>query len=234
MCKVIDKNTITLLTDNLGNDVNVQQKIRVPESNLLSKRKFKKFHYEIYHNNVGNSYVIKRNVDNNISMTDFFCLGSGLLGGQYPTDANTFRTRLVKPFFIQDNEHESSVLYASQQTNEVIDKMIASAIQFFEEKDVHRLTNLWNIALARVEDKIEEIDVHRILVRYIDEYNEESIIIDSRFNYPLQELPINYILKHLGYDGVINPLNAWKRESVAFKLTDTTLGRSLNPTLEPV
>lgn len=135
-------------------------------------------------------------------------LGSGIYGIIDP-DINSDHLHPI-PFKVsnylslQDVAHSESLTIASHFTNSKLQSVLDGY-----DVDVTNLYELWNIVLERVERSISQEALTNILEDYIEDYQVKELI----------ELPINYILQRLGYQGIVGVDeydNSWTRQCVSF------------------
>lgn len=140
---------------------------------------------------------------------------------------------------IQDKEHGESLTIASINTNRYLDNIIQSlrenlslnfetALVRIQINESPNLLTLWNIVLHRTRDMITQETLNNLFAQYVVDYLEELEVensktsmklIDSINGEVIYELPINYIMKALGYNGIIASdiyNNGWNRGCVNY------------------
>jgi hypothetical protein len=194
------------------------------------------------------SFVIKKNINKPLESTSRTALGSGIYG-RYISDRNEIPTLLTESnqsvylidcpnaYIIQDKEHGESITIASLNTNRYLDRIIQSLreytnpsleiVQFtlhINESPI--LLTLWNIVLYRTQEMITQEWLENILLRYIIDYFGNNNLVDSINGDIINELPINYIMKGLGYDALIasDPYNnGWNRGCVSYNYSQAII-----------
>jgi hypothetical protein len=189
---------------------------------------------------IASNFVIKKNL-NPIAGTSRSALGSGIYC-RYVGDATKIPSLLVNPkqtvylidcpnaYIIQDKEHGLSISFASTHTNQYMDRIIIS-LQGIPEVDyetalaqIHATENsnlitLWNIALYRTQDTVTQTWLEDILAQYAVGYLNGYDFVDTVNDDLLQELPINDIMRGLGYTGLLASdlySNGWDRGCVSY------------------
>ena len=186
-------------------------------------------------------FVLKSNLIRPLEATSRSALGSGIYG-LYVSDPSTISSLITDPnqlvyivdcpkaYPLQDAEHGDSLTIASLNTNRYLDRILESlrgdeSVDFESVRELIQrnenlnLTTLWNIVLYRTEDAITASNLGDVLARYVVDYLTRSDLIDSVNAEPIHELPINYILRSLGYDGIIASdmhNNGWNRGCVSY------------------
>ena len=137
---------------------------------------------------------------------------------------------LFEAYDIQDKEHGESITTASLLTNRYLDKIISS-IDINDLKDVSNISNiikndnienlviLWNIVFYRSKRYISYDEFELILSDYLIEFFTKHELFDRRDNISLIALPINYIMKEMGYTGLIADdvyNNGWGRGCISY------------------
>jgi hypothetical protein len=185
-------------------------------------------------------FVIKSNQQKPLEATSRSALGSGVFGIYLKSEdlIDEFRTAPNQTVYavecplaypIQDKEHGDSLSVASLNTNRYLDRVINAArdetvrdfnaiLTLIRDNPEPRLYTLWNIALYRTEDYVGAEELTSLLAQYVVSYYAENSALDSVNGAPLHELPINGIMRYLGYqDGVIASdlyNNGWDRGGV--------------------
>lgn len=200
-----------------------------------------------------NNNVI-RNTSNNkpLESTSKSAIGSGIYGLNFPNisyaKALTINNKLVyeidvsQGYDVQDKEHGESITIASLLTNRYLDKIILDVKSsnnnvdienFIVNDNIENLVILWNIVFYRTREYISYDTLKTILSDYLVEYfSKENNLKDKRNNEPLIALPINYIMKNMGYNGLIADdqyNNGWDRGCVSFNYDNSDsfiLGKS--------
>ena len=189
------------------------------------------------------SFVIKSNLTDPLISTSRSALGSGIYGlySSNPSNVSTLRSdsnqeiykiELSNPYLIQDKEHGESLTIASLNTNAYLDRMLEPLRNEFVDDSFFdtvltqiKLNNnpalftLWNIVFYRTRDFLSQDVLDSLLAEYLVEYLISDNFVDTISGEPVYELPINLILRSLGYDGVIasDPYNnGWDRGCVSY------------------
>lgn len=184
------------------------------------------------------SFVIKNNIDRPLELTSRSALGSGIYGMYLPdetmipsllTDQSqiTYRIECPNPYIIQDKEHGESITVASLHTNRYLDRIIPAlradnsldTLSLLQMNSIQNLTTLWNIVFYRTEQYITQEWLEQVLANYIIRYISNHTLVDSINGDSIQELPINDIMRQLGYDGIIGDdpyTNGWGRGCVSY------------------
>lgn len=187
------------------------------------------------------SFVIKKKLSNPLESTSCSALGSGIYG-RYIANPDDIQKFLIEQnqsvylidcpnaYVLQDKEHGESLTLASLNTNRYMDRIIQSlrvddVINFeIVQTRIHinespNLLTLWNIAFSRTGDIIDQDWLETILARYAVNYLQNNHLVDSINEEVINELPINDIMKGLGYEGVIasdHYNNGWDRGCVSY------------------
>jgi hypothetical protein len=169
-------------------------------------------------------------------------LGSGIYG-RYVEDEDSL-TRLSGEsvyqvdghncYPLQDKEHGNSIMLASIHTNRLMDSILLlvqsrsingyeSAIveDIINQVDVSNLLTLWNIALERTSNSINEVTLKNILKDYAIFFVTDIDTVDNLTGEYICQLPINNIMGYLGFGGIIasDPYNnGWDRGCVSYDL----------------
>lgn len=148
---------------------------------------------------------------------------------------------------LQDKEHGESLTVASLTTNRYVDQIIQAfrsvingnnnelmdpvenlniARSIIKSNESPNLVTLWNFVFYRTQDSIIQEWLEELLAQYVSNYFSTTTLVDSLNGEPLQELPINDIMKGLGYDGIIASdihNNRWNRGCVSYNYTSSTM-----------
>jgi len=194
------------------------------------------------------SFVIKKNLINPLESTSRSALGSGIYG-RYVQDINEIPTLLTEPnqsvylieipnaYIIQDKEHGESITIASLNTNRYMDRIIQllresdnptfEAAKLFIHINEHpSLLILWNIVFYRTQEMIDQDWLENILAQYAVNYLKNNNLLDSLNGNFINELPINNIMRELGYDGLLasDPYNnGWDRGCVSYNYSQASI-----------
>jgi len=232
---------VSLLTDANGNRLNSTDKIL--SSNIVSFRKYRtiknrKLYYledelvaTIFANN---ELEINKNP---LTDTSRSALGSGIYGLNLPNisearalsinNEKIYELDLLKALDIQDKEHGESITTASLLTNRYLDKIIDNVdvndlnnvSNIIQSDNIENLVILWNIVFYRNKRYIPYDKFEKILSNYLTEFFANHELFDIRDNISLIALPINYIMKEMGYTGLIADdiyNNGWNRGCVSY------------------
>ena len=185
------------------------------------------------------SFVIKDAADRPLERTSRSALGSGIYG-RYISDASRLTSFLIDPsqsayridcpnsYLVQDKEHGQSITLASLLTNRYLDRIIQAVgatmgeeeiLELIQMNSIHNLATLWNIVFYRTQDFISQSDLELILSQYLSTYFTDNTLLDSITGVPIQELPINHIMRSLGYEGILGDdadTNGWGRGCVSY------------------
>lgn len=243
---------VLLITDADGNEFTQHQKVTVSGDNIVSYRSYhdiepKEFyHYATVTNSEkieypisGRGFVIKKNIENPLENTSRSGLGSGIYGKyNYVNDSQTvYLIKCNNPYIVQDIEHSESITLASLNTNRYLDRMIQilrfrkdltmdDIIYELQNNPSPNILSLWNIVLYRTEDIITQDQLDNIFAYYIMKYLYTNDLVDSINGDVIEELPINYIMKDLGYDGLLasdGNSNKWNRGCISYDYSSASL-----------
>lgn len=189
---------------------------------------------------IARSFVIKSNLIDPLISTSRSALGSGIYGlySSNPSNITTLRSdsnqeiymiELSNPYLIQDKEHGESLTIASLNTNAYLDRVLESLRNEIIDYDTvlariklnnnPALFTLWNIVFYRTKDFLSQDVLDSLLTEYLVKYLVSDSFIDTISGEFVYELPINLILRNLGYDGIIasDPYNnGWDRGCVSY------------------
>ena len=193
------------------------------------------------------SFVIKNNIERSLELTSRSALGSGIYGMYLPdetiipsllTDQSQISYRIQCPnaYIIQDKEHGESITVASLHTNRYLDRIIPALrsdnslnpLSLLQMNSIQNLTTLWNIVFYRTEQYITQEWLEKVLTNYIVRYISDHNLVDSINGDSIQELPINDVMKELGYDGIIGDdpyTNGWGRGCVTYNYDQAVIVR---------
>jgi hypothetical protein len=232
---------VSLLTDTNGNRLSSTNKILT--QNIISLRKHrtiknrKLYHLEdeIVATNFANNDLSNKNPLESVSRS---ALGSGIYGRNLASiqEAKTlsldnkkiYEIDIIGAFDIQDKEHGESITTASLHTNRYLDKIITDSNlndldnilevrNFIKNDNIENLVILWNIVFYRNKRYISYDKLENILCDYLVEFFTNNEIMND--NTSLIALPINYIMKEMGYTGLIADdiyNNGWDRGCVSY------------------
>ena len=228
---------ISLLTDSDGSPLNSTDKILI--QNIVSFRKHrtiknKKFYHlndEIIATTFSNNEL---NTKNPLESASSSALGSGIYGLHLSNisearalsidNKRIYEIDILKACDIQDKEHGESITVASLLTNRYLDRIISNVdkndiFDFIKNDNIENLAILWNIVFYRNKRYISYEMLENILSNYLIEYFTNHELIDKRSNVLIIALPINYIMKDMGYTGLIADdlyNNGWDRGCVSY------------------
>lgn len=178
-------------------------------------------------------------------------LGSGIYG-LYITNINNinnlksrpeqivYRIECQNPFIIQDAAHLGSIVTTSMSTTRYVQNIIDSfqgqqvtfvnILNRIRANPIDNLALLWYIVFLRSPHPIgvDKRFFEYILSNYVWEYFTDTGLRDTTNNDIIHELPINHVMRAMGYDGLIGDdreTNSWGRGCVSFNY-------SLVPVLE--
>jgi hypothetical protein len=187
------------------------------------------------------NFALIENDDAPLAKTSNAGLGSGIYG-QYIKDEATLARYRADPrqdiyqidipaaYLVQDKEHGDSLTVASLRTNRYLDDLIrriqsdkvsgADQIRaLIQTTNLDPIVRLWNIVLWRSEGMITREWFQETLIEYIIRYQGSENLTDSLTGAPIRELPINLILRRLGYEGILGSdyhSNKWNRGCVSY------------------
>lgn len=234
---------VSLLTDTNGDMLNSREKMLT--RNIVSSRKYRtiknrKLYYiedEIIATVFASNQLTNKNSLGSASRS---ALGSGIYGTNLPSisearklslnNKKIYEIDLTEAFDIQDKEHGESITTASLLTNRYLDKIISEVdinnldnifaiSDIIKNDNIENLVILWNIVFYRNKRYISYETIENILSNYLIEFFTNYELIDKRDNISLIALPINYIMKEMGYSGLIADdvyNNGWGRGCVSY------------------
>jgi len=232
---------VSLLTDYNGDILNNSDKLLV--QNIVSNRKFRtinnrKFYHlsdEVTATNFANN---QPNNLNSLESTSRSALGSGIYGLNLSNisqarslsidNKRIYEIDVPEAYDIQDKEHGESITIASILTNRYLDTIISrfdnssdinDVVEILKNDNIQNLVILWNIVFYRTKRYISYEKLEEILINYLQEYFTNHELIDKRSNVSIIALPINYIMKEMGYTGLIADdlyNNGWDRGCVSY------------------
>lgn len=235
IAKIVSKNSqdykVILTTDFSGESlVDNDQIITISSDNIVSNRPITQItpsrFYQISKNLIATGFATKGDT---LESTSRIALGSGIQG-IYMKDESLlplfvrpddliFLIECKQSYSVQDAEHDDSITLASINTNRYLDRIIESIqddqediLKLIKINESTNLLTLWNIALYRTGDSMTKDDLDNILAKYLEQY------LSSRD--PLQELPINSVMKFLGYSCLITTNNRLLRKCVSYSYED--------------
>lgn len=247
---------VLLQTDLHGEALSVPRPCTISGDNIVSNREYHDIQpRQMYHFAQGpdtvitaNSFVITKNLNNPLESTSRSALGSGIYGRyiQHPTDIPSlifdpkqpvYLIDLTNAYIVQDKEHSETITIASLNTNRYIDRVITSLIDSpeIDPEVVHTeirdtipafLPTLWNIALYRTNTRITQEWLIDTLTDYTVMYLTDTSLIDTINGESIQQLPINSIMRKLGYTGLLGSdagSNGWDRGCVSYLYDQATI-----------
>lgn len=175
-------------------------------------------------------------------------LGSGIYGQFIKNEASlsryqasptqdVYRIDVPAAYLLQDREHGDSLTIASLHTNRYLDDLIrilrsenrtsmAEIQASFQPGSLESLLRLWNIVFYRTNQFISMEWFRETLIQYLFQYQNQKELQDTLTGAPIQELPINLILRRLGHDGILGDdyhSNKWNRGCVSFNYEQATI-----------
>jgi hypothetical protein len=215
-----------LLTKEDGSPQEQPPLVTVQSGALVGRRQFRSLpspHFFVFETEISATNYARRG--HSLATTSRTALGSGIMGlYRNAGAAGRFRIDCPKSYFLQDKEHGDSVILASLHTNRLIDRFLERLVPP-TAKEVGAVVTLWNLALSRTGDQLTLTQFQEIVTQYLDDWKKQPTIFDSRTGEGLQELPINRVLRSLGYDGVVSvdeANNGWGKGCVAFTVPEGT------------
>jgi hypothetical protein len=238
---------LSLVTDEYGNFLTQGRRFLVDESRIISLRPFRDLYPKWIHylpgvdqvttdedEIIADRYVNRNKTIKPLESTSRSALGSGVYGLYFDERTSLPHQKegphyildCPQAFIIQDKEHGESLTLASLLTNRHLDNLITIAQNNYSLEELpnmvdvpYNITTLWNIVLYRIGTSLTEERLNKILVSYLVDYFSPTSLTDTETGDPLQELPINYILRTLGYEGLLahdNYNNGWDRGCVYY------------------
>ncbi len=197
------------------------------------------------------NFVITKNTQDPLTTTSNNDLGSGIYGRYLESDPYTYLrpgeffklVTLKNPLELQDQAHGESLTLASFQTNIYLDRVL-NTVSFDADLDeallkvgirdiirdnsIEHLILLWNIVLERQKGKkrVDEVFLTNVFVDYLISYLQGNELTDTLYGWGLHELPINWILRKLGYDGLLASdafNNTWNRGCVSYNYAEAEI-----------
>lgn len=234
---------VRLETDSSGKPTVVRNTIFVTSDHVVSERAYasitpKSFYHYTTNGITAENFVIKSDQTNPLTSTSRTALGSGIFGTRTVDYDSPTSNTLRKPYLIsvpnaydvQDTEHGDAITMASSMTNGYIDGILAmvtsqdnvsplDVVNAVQSVDYTHLVTLWNIVFYRTRDMITNVQLGELLAPYVYNYLRGSSLFDTTTGDELAELPINSIMRSIGYDGLIatDPYNnGWDRGCVSY------------------
>jgi hypothetical protein len=229
---------VVFLVNEMGDRIE-SIKMLTTTNNIVSNKypvELKKYFFQISEELTSGNFVNKNNKQNPITSVSRANLGSGIIG-KYFTDEenikvfkNSFKIEMENPYMIQDLEHSNSLTICSTETNNFLEQKITNfqkskqiikknfIFENLTSSELESLFNLWNICFYRTKDFISMDELQNIFTIYIYDFLIQGNLKNINFK-NIIELPINYVLKYMGYDGVIGndiKTNAWESGCVSF------------------
>lgn len=234
-----DNHEVILLTNADGTPNNSNIKRIINDSSIIKNSKIKTIQpRKIYHltdnDVIAKNFAIKGQSLESISRT---ALGSGIYGYYVPNrnqlhslqkDQLIYEIDMKNAYAMQDKFHNQSISNASLFTNKYLDIIVNynlrndnEIVEYFNSADISNLVTLWNIVFYRTNHNISYELLESILISYLTNYYLISDIKDTRTGEELIELPINYIMRSLGYTGLIASdsysNSTWDRGCVSYQ-----------------
>jgi len=233
---------VSLLTDANGQRLNSLERILIQD--LVSLRKHRTIkNRKLYHLN--DEIIASRftnndlNKKNSLEAASRSSLGSGIYGLNLPSikqardvstdNKNIYEINMLKAYDIQDKEHGESITTASLLTNRFLDRVLFSNSSIDTKllnENIENLVILWNIVFYRSKQYISYNKLQNILSNYLNEYLTNHELTDRRNDKSLIAFPINYIMKEMGYTGLIADdlyNNGWDRGCVSYIFEETDI-----------
>src|SRR5690606_3892400 len=162
---------------------------------------------------VATSLVLKENKNAPLNKTTRNGFGSGIYGRYYDGKIDNLGKLITcsYPYYIYEKIHGEVLTIASINTNRYLDKIIASIDNvdninkldnFLTFNNFGHLLTLWKLVFVFSGDDIDYQTLYNIFKNYVNDYIINASIMDSNGK-EVNVLPINYIMKHYGYDGII-------------------------------
>lgn len=229
---------VRLETDKDGKSVTTNNNIFVTGDRVVSDRAYESIEVKSFYHYSNNgitaeNFVIKSDQTNPLTSTSRTALGSGIFGTRTINYNSALKPHLItitNAYEIQDAAHGDSITMASSNTNGFLDNVLAmladqnsvgllDITNAVNSTDYLHLVVLWNIVFYRTREMISREQLGEVLAQYIYKYLQVSSLHDSITQDELAELPINDIMRSMGYNGLIatDPYNnGWDRGSVSY------------------
>ena len=162
------------------------------------------------------SFCIRNTMDNPLDSTSRMSLGAGIYGTYFAEPPPSLRNRVYaidvstyRCYPIQDKEHGESITTASTYTNRYLDSLIvgyrnSENVEItLDSEEVSKLYTLWEIVLVRTNDMLPYEQLQMLLSQYLQDFFSRAPLLSTRDRLELVVLPINYIMKYLGYQGLV-------------------------------
>lgn len=145
---------------------------------------------------------------------------------------------LRNPLVIQDSYHLNSLISASNNTSRYVTQIINAArgmeityeniLNLIRQRSLDNISLLWVIVFLRSTNIISDNKewLRNVLANYVLDYFNDDRIKDSFTGEVIHELPINYIMRSLSYDGIIGDdkeINSWRRGCVCYNYSTATI-----------
>lgn len=165
-------------------------------------------------------------------------LGTGVYGKYFFNDLeavqdilpgeSVYRIDASDCYTLVDGAHGDLLILASIFTNRHINEALRNRGTTISQEQLEHLTTLWKMVFARTSEahKIGEVELGQVITSYISTYYiNQYHSVDNR---PLQLLPINAILEHVGYHGIFSTdsyNNSRDRGCVSYNISQATAYR---------
>ena len=224
-----------------GKPMRARNAIFVTEDRVVSNRSYitiepKHFYHYTNDGIEATNFVFKSDSTNPLISTSRTALGSGIFGTRtvnYNSGQKPYLIKLAHGYDVQDAEHGDAITMASITTNAYLDSILAiladesgsellDIVNTISSNNYDHLVILWNIVFYRTNDSITHEQLGELLAQYIYEYQQPgqvNTLFDSITDTAVAELPINSIMRSMGYDGLLaaDPYNnGWDRGCVSY------------------
>jgi hypothetical protein len=221
---------VQLLTKPSGEPETRDRKVTISVANLLVPQRrsasdivFYQPAQQIMSNNIeyqltASGFLFKDNHNSPLRLTTSVGYGSGIYGRhRLPAEMmqSAYMVDGTSCYPLIDQAHGDSLTNASLQTNYYTDRLIEAyravpepeafeVQQTIDQYPLDNLVTLWGIVMQRSSDYImTKQELSSALRDYVLRYLQETELLDSMTGQPLAELPINAIMRSIGYDGVV-------------------------------
>lgn len=243
---------LKIMNDINGDTLEFPQYLITEEKNIVSnrpRRDIKNRRFFNYTDDTGDlkakGFAFKGVYVKPLESSSRSALGSGIYGiylrndnsaGLLAEGGSVYVIDCPDAYIIQDKEHGDSITLASLYTNRYLDRIISfvrdneiiDLRSLLKENSVESLTTMWNIVFFRTNENITQEWLEDVLYDYLVSYFDENILLDSINFDEIAELPINDIMRKMGYGGLLgddNYTNKWGRGCVCYDYRDAKILR---------
>jgi len=216
--------TVQFVSSLVGDMITEEQYISVEVKDIISIRKIRNFENKFYidqnSKEITRFFADPKNKKDPLTSVSYTSLGSGIVGKYekptIPTKTKYSAVMVENPYFLQDDEHSNSFSLASYYTNVYLENVIllttknSEVKEYLRENPIDSICVLWKIVLYRTKHYIEKQNLYNLFELYISDFQNSD---------EPMELPCNYIMKFLGFRGVIGAderTNRWENGCISF------------------